>query len=60
VRCHGTGGGLEEKIVRLPPSPKGNAMNIFEIVWLAILAALVGLVVWRTLRGMERRRRTRS
>ena len=55
----GPAGGLEEKIVRLPPSPKGNAMNIFEIVWLAVLAGVIGLVVWRTLRGMERRRRTR-
>ena len=34
-------------------------MNIFEVLWLAVLVAVVGLVVWRTLRGMERRRRTR-
>jgi hypothetical protein len=53
----GPAGGLEEKIVWLPPSPRGNAMNGYEIFWLAVLAAVVGLVVWRTLRGMERRRR---
>jgi hypothetical protein len=39
--------------------PRGNAMNIFELLWLVVLAAVVGLVVWRTLRGMERRRRMR-
>jgi len=34
-------------------------MNIFEVLWLAVLAAVLGLVVWRILRAMERRRLTR-
>jgi len=34
-------------------------MNIFEVLWLAVLAAVLGIVVWRILRAMERRRLTR-
>ena len=34
-------------------------MNIFEVLWLAVLVAVEGLVVWRILRAMERRRLTR-
>ena len=34
-------------------------MNIFEVLWLVVLAAVLGLVVWRILRAMERRRLTR-
>ncbi len=34
-------------------------MNIFELFWLVVLAAVVGFVVWWTFRGIDRRRRTR-